>query len=479
MTQTSYFWNGTTVGDASLAPYSHLVFTRQYSKIVASDASGYVAPGYLNSLNVQPSSPASASVDVASGAAIIKGIIFDNDATATLAVAANVSGNPRIDRVVIRVNFASQTASLFILQGTPAVTPTLPTLTQTYGATWEFSLAYIYVANGFSALTEPTIHDERTFLKSAFSLEGSPSRHNLVRGSDFVVPFTANDGTGVGYALVAGTWVGSNTGATISFVSRPSQQTRGFAVRTVSGASLLELRQAIEVVPSTVYNLRSLVNTAVVGAVIELYDISNSNTIITRTINRPGAWIEENIVFTTPASCTLIAIRLKGVSLQTVDWGQQVLTEGYHRGGFLPVHEYIPLTRLIAGTNFNLNNFSTGTQTINFVSGAFSSALGAFDAANDIIAVQVIVGCRDSGSAAGTPSLAIGNAEDGGLNRLTINLEGVPNDSLRYMDAKVPVRKYSGSLLTLGANLATITLSVTASGANTLDIIMSVRGVYT
>jgi hypothetical protein len=64
-----------------------------------------------------------------------------------LPLAANTSGQPRIDRVVLRLDRANYTVRLRVLQGNPAAAPVPPTVTRQTGSTgfWEEPIGRITV----------------------------------------------------------------------------------------------------------------------------------------------------------------------------------------------------------------------------------------------------------------------------------------------------------------------------------------------
>jgi hypothetical protein len=105
-------------------------------------------------------------VRVFAGSAIVDGTFYTSDATETLSIAANASGNPRIDTVVLRKDFSLQTVRLAVLTGTPAATPVASNLTQS-AAIWEVPLADIAVANAFVTIANANITPRRTFANAA------------------------------------------------------------------------------------------------------------------------------------------------------------------------------------------------------------------------------------------------------------------------------------------------------------------------
>lgn len=120
--------------------------------------------GTNETLYVEETAPVSAAVYVRPGRAMVHGTFYENDATETLAIAPNASGNPRIDIIVLRKDWTAQTVRMAVLAGTPAGVPTPPALTQTSGVTWEIPLAHVAVANGFVTISDANITDARHFI---------------------------------------------------------------------------------------------------------------------------------------------------------------------------------------------------------------------------------------------------------------------------------------------------------------------------
>lgn len=123
-----------------------------------------VVVGELNQAYVDADGVSGRTVQVATGRARVRGQFWSNDATISQAIAANTSGNPRIDRVVLRNTFGVGIL-VAVIQGTPAATPVAPALTQNT-AVWEISLAQVAVANAVSVLVSANVTDERQFVMS-------------------------------------------------------------------------------------------------------------------------------------------------------------------------------------------------------------------------------------------------------------------------------------------------------------------------
>lgn len=148
MTQNSRFWNGTTVGDASEAPYDapdeFAAVLRSLNGANANSHRSGVCRGELNELAVTAAGGVS-PISVNTGRAFVHGTWFENDAAASFNIDATPATQSRIDLVVLRKTWATQQVRLAILKGTDAVVPVAPTPTQSAGVTWEFPIYQITI----------------------------------------------------------------------------------------------------------------------------------------------------------------------------------------------------------------------------------------------------------------------------------------------------------------------------------------------
>ncbi|MCI0353231.1 MAG: hypothetical protein L0Z53_27755 [Acidobacteriales bacterium] len=242
--QKSLPWNGIVVGDAG--SYSDQEWAEAWRYIIGL-ASHRANVGVLlgtgdsgvDGLKVRATGPASANVEVVAGAAMVHGTMFVNDATATLTIAANGSGNPRIDTVILRKDFAAQTVRFVVKQGTPAASPTPPALTQIINVTWEIPLADIAVANGFLSITnaditlraEPANAADGVYLDMVLNNSGVE-----LNTGDVVIWDTGNNRavtttTSASNPLIAGVWIGRTANGSYGRV-----QTSGIGLVRVNGA---------------------------------------------------------------------------------------------------------------------------------------------------------------------------------------------------------------------------------------------------
>jgi len=98
------------------------------------------------------------------------------DATQNVTIAANSSGNPRIDAVVLYIDLsvspdaaADNVAKFFDVQGTPSGSPVAPTNAQILAAIGSgnpyLTLATVAAANGFTSINSSNLTDQRAIAK--------------------------------------------------------------------------------------------------------------------------------------------------------------------------------------------------------------------------------------------------------------------------------------------------------------------------
>lgn len=237
MTEHSVPQQGISIGDATEAPYTADEWGLVWSKIngFASRANYGVVFGYDNgtnfSLEVTQTGIASTNIEVKIGAALITGTLYWNDATATLSIGANASGNPRIDTVILRKDYVAQTVRLAVKQGTPAGTPVPPSMTQIAGVTWEIPIADIAVANGFSTIVNANITNRHEFVNrgDGVFVDGVLNNSGVTLQDGDVVIWDSSTARAVtttttsNHWKVAGVWRGRTASG-----SRGRIQTRGF-----------------------------------------------------------------------------------------------------------------------------------------------------------------------------------------------------------------------------------------------------------
>lgn len=149
MTEYYRIFDNQTITEAQLAEFFH--------KIMAKD--GVVANLGDSMLAVIQATPAAMSVVVGTGDAWVQGTWYQNSAAKTMTISAAHASLVRIDRIVLRCDWAANSVVLAVLEGTAGSGIPTP-LTQTT-STWEISLAKITLPATATSVITSYITDER------------------------------------------------------------------------------------------------------------------------------------------------------------------------------------------------------------------------------------------------------------------------------------------------------------------------------
>jgi hypothetical protein len=474
MTETSFFWDGITVGDATDAPYNDDEIATALGNVIGD----FVIP-FTYSGTGRPSqelhvalSATIGKVDVLAGAAFVKGVMYVLDATAEVDIASNASGNPRIDIVILRRSSAGQTVRLTVVQGTPAAAPSPPALT----ITTDMSLAWIWVEDGYDAgvdtIDDEEIHDERVFREIGPSHQLS-ARKNLIPNAEFFgVSGVLSAGAPDKWSLVLTPGLGENLG---------TYRGRHLTVTSIGGGEGVETTVSCNQVFTTdpVFTISGYVNCTQGEFQIWVYRVNLSTGVSTlerikkfRTMSASGFTqftIREQIVTEEDA----IRIQFIGGTGGTdiLRMGDLVLNKGY-----MPVvpynHEVIWFDYPITDASWTATAKSTGLTTINLVSN-FGSVILPY-----IRGVILRVRCKDSASAAAATfgtAITLHHALDSPPSTTTavgiVSCAGRPNDTWEEQVVFVPVDNTDAN--------APIKVYVYASGAGTLDATIEIIGMVT
>lgn len=191
MAETSRFWNGTTVGDATIAPYDA---STEFSQVLmaVSGASQLANKGGVwrdDLAGLNASIPAANTLRVSAGRAQVYGTWYENDADLDVTV-PTASVVTRYDTIVLRKDWTAQTARIVRHAGVEG--SLWPTLTQSSGSTWEVPLWDVKITAGGTLTIE---RDRREFINDTPSGE----QVNLLTNPGFEIwqrgagPFTANN----------------------------------------------------------------------------------------------------------------------------------------------------------------------------------------------------------------------------------------------------------------------------------------------
>ena len=193
MTELSRPWSGTTIGDAG--PYSDDqwsdIFRTFLAHVIASQG---VWEGQLNELIA---TGAVSPVAINTGRALVDGVWYESDASEDIAI-ATPAVNPRVDRIVLRKDWALQTIRLTRIAGaeSAAQVPPAPALTQIDGTTWDLPLWQIHITTG-GVIT--LWHDEREMIGQYVPADFISDTEVLFVDDDFAGPNWVN-------AEVRGPW---------------------------------------------------------------------------------------------------------------------------------------------------------------------------------------------------------------------------------------------------------------------------------
>jgi hypothetical protein len=200
------------------------------------------------------------------GAALVQGIAYLSDATEVITPAANASGNPRIDTIVVRADYALQTCRLTLIQGTPAASPSAPALTQNAGVMWDIPIADILLANGFVSIAQSVISPRQHWVNAppAVYLDHVLNNSGVTLNDGDVVIWDSSADRAVTTTttqenpLVAGVWRGQTASAAygrlqiegIGYINTTAAITRGQVLSTsttVKAAVVVGVRPAAQI----------------------------------------------------------------------------------------------------------------------------------------------------------------------------------------------------------------------------------------
>lgn len=335
MTERSRPWTGVVTGDAG--PYSDSNWREIWAAIIGWGGSRANVGVFLssgaqpyNGLRVQAQGTPGTSIEILSGAALIQGLVYINTATLTQAIAPNASGNARIDTVIIRVDYALQTARQTLLQGTPAASPVSPTLTQNAGVMWDIPLADIAVANGFVTITNANITPRHEWVNAppGIYLDNIVNNSGATRNTGDVVVWDSTADRAVTTTTtrdakaVAGVWQGKTAASGygrvlktgIGYVYANSAVTRGDLLTTSTTAGQVQRITS----PDGVWNGyvgRALETTSGAGYVLAFIDahvVSDVDLVVVAEQQNNGV---------ASASITSGAWRTRVINTELVDTG--------------------------------------------------------------------------------------------------------------------------------------------------------------
>lgn len=439
MAYDSALWDGTTTGHAATttiwsAPYSSAEFSDIFWKLLgAYSDKGFVLPvSYTNYLAITPNSPVAMSVLVGTGIIYIWGHILESTAQTTLTISTADATNPRLDRIVARLNLTAQTWELAVITGTAAATPSLPALTQN-ATTFEIAIGYVWVAAAVASIAATEIHDERIFAANYDSLANSLMQTNLLSNSEFMAASTLRPAVTGLAAIVAApdTWELEGTPSAVAHATRPSVMSRGRYLQYTADAADEGISQTIPVRASTVYAIKFVMNvTAGDVGKIQVTTNSGAPATITRNIRRTGADIVGYIYYTTESDATTLTVKLLCANnTDVVKFGQTLVIEGFLVGPFRQIRETIPFAYNVGDTAWDGDVYAAGDTTVDLDS-TFGGII--LDGTRGVT-FKIVFSDSSSAADAGDLLFTIVSATSGSNNSgVVANVSGLVNSKQMY-----------------------------------------------
>lgn len=143
MAERSILWDTDGTGDGTGTGYTETDMIQLFRSLFTRTANmGGVVPDYLNELAVTGTS---SPVAVNTGAGLCYGIPYWNTASVNVAI-ATPAAQTRVDRIVLRADWAAQTVRITCIAGTEGAGT--PAMTQSAGTTWDIPLATVSITTG-------------------------------------------------------------------------------------------------------------------------------------------------------------------------------------------------------------------------------------------------------------------------------------------------------------------------------------------
>lgn len=228
MAETSRFWDGTTVGDATASPYdaetefADVLRGLRAVSIAAGGNQGAVV-GALGGALVAAGTVG--SVTVQDGYAFVWGNWYHNDAPVAFVI-PTPAVSTRIDRIVLRKDWTAQTVRLTLISGVEGGSE--PSMTQVVGTTWDIPIASASITTGGVITTT----DERDLSAPVGASVFVP----WVGGGPFPITTINNPGDGVPHTYVL-TGVPANATAAVIAVKYTSGSVTFWQIATTGAGT--------------------------------------------------------------------------------------------------------------------------------------------------------------------------------------------------------------------------------------------------
>ena len=155
MAETSGFFNAEKLSNGN---YDRVYLAANFASYFASFISNGVFGGKMGALQVVLNT-GNFGVNVQSGQGFINGYWYQSDTAVAFALVPS-NPQPRIDSIVLRLDFITRSIKLAMLTGTPSASPNAPILTRNEN-TWELRLANINIPANATSIMPQNIIDTR------------------------------------------------------------------------------------------------------------------------------------------------------------------------------------------------------------------------------------------------------------------------------------------------------------------------------
>lgn len=183
MAEISRPWDGIVLGDSG--PYSDDQWTDVWATLLGPTiASEGVFRDQDSELNLSglPATP----ITIEAGKALVDGSWYESTASVGVSLDPAPGVDPRIDRIVLRKDWALQTIRITRIVGDEAASPVPKAITQVDGTTWDIPLWQVHITTG-GVIT--VFRDERAFIGQYIPTGLTPERVYLEE--EFFLPATA------------------------------------------------------------------------------------------------------------------------------------------------------------------------------------------------------------------------------------------------------------------------------------------------
>ncbi len=213
MAELSGHWT-TTAGGTGHQQTSYTQAQLSTAYRVLAGAAGYEGVVYGLGSTLACTANGANTVRVATGGAMVDGKWYYNDANLDVNIPSAVgAGNTRIDRIVLRANWAGYKVAVTRIAGTDAGSPTAPAITQTSGTTYDIMLCRVLVTTAGTV----TVTDERVYAlpKSAPALSVPANRTNSAATLDYITAASdgavlRRSGTSLGFGTITGAGIAND-----------------------------------------------------------------------------------------------------------------------------------------------------------------------------------------------------------------------------------------------------------------------------